>query len=203
MNDQRPTYFVLATLALLPIAAATPAATVWSVLADACSETDNSAGFDGQDVDCVFECLANELVSVTVTAVDEDADVSGQATCGTATPGCSGHHECSGEEPTTSAGEGTCEGHSTEFWDSGLTVSCESDTIPCENEEKCEVGSDDCLLDDICLGEIVGPVVLSRIQFLGGGQATGVACDLEGCVKIAPICDVNESGVTCRIGAAR
>lgn len=92
-----------------------------------CSGSDYTGGIGGQDVTCEFTCDENSTITLKVDAVDPDADVAGNVACGTYTAGCTGKQKCSESGLTTAQGAGTCEGHSSEAWDSGLAVTCSSE----------------------------------------------------------------------------
>lgn len=78
----------------------------------------------GQDVQCAISCIPGDTLTITVDAVDPDADVIGEGDCGDALVECSGKQSCSDDATTQGAGAGGCAGHSTEFYDSGLKVKC-------------------------------------------------------------------------------
>lgn len=95
---------------------------------EGCVKQDTSSGTGGQNVKCAFTCA--ELpgtVSVEADATDADASVSGSVNCGGGSAHCSGQNSCEQVGRRKAGGAGVCQASSSEFWDSGLYVSCSAE----------------------------------------------------------------------------
>lgn len=91
-----------------------------------CPYEDQTGGMGGQSGGCTFSC-SRGTISLTVSADDGDAGVSGSGNCADGSLHCTGQGSCGDASATTSSGSGNCSGDSDEFWDSGLYVSCDGD----------------------------------------------------------------------------
>ena len=107
-----------------------------------CTDSDYTGGIGGQTVGCPWTCESPSLITVYVDATDNDAGVSGDATCANGASHCSGLGGCSGEPDRSDGGAGTCKGASQERIDSGLYIQCSSepaDVGPPVDEKICPI----------------------------------------------------------------
>lgn len=156
-----------------------------------CRASDYTSGVGGQDVQCTFVCNPNDLVGLTVEAMDADASVQGEADCGGAVLSCSGKQTGSDDGASKTGGAGACAGHSSEVIDSGLNVTCTTQEIwPPTIPRVC--------LGDICICVEQGRTIsleshvepyLEEMDFVR--DAVGSACD-----EIRPFCAGARNGDT-------
>jgi hypothetical protein len=93
-----------------------------------CPYEDQSSGLGGQSGECVFACRGG-VTGLGVTADDDGAGVSGTGYCNEqGVLHCSGEGSCEDSIASVREGEGRCSGDSDEFYDSGLYVSCASES---------------------------------------------------------------------------
>lgn len=186
-----------------------------------CQDEDQSAGTGGQKVGCTFTCPnAAGSISISVSADDSDAQVSGTAECGTDSAHCNGLASCSATEGTAAGGTGTCKADSDEAFDSGLYVECTSEvTEAIDTHDPGEIGA--CPVqrpvpvctNPVCLQfgtslraascelaweEIAPDVGLGRVVvgFVTGPDSAGLACTEFVCVPFVPLQVANADGGT-------
>ena len=128
MHDKTtPTPMALVALTLAALACV-PATHAAEVRYNDCGDYDNEKGFGGTTVACDLSCGAEAVLTIAVSASDNEADVEGKVECADAAASCSGHEDCVGASRamTTSPedGDGNCWGRTHEFSDSGITISC-------------------------------------------------------------------------------
>lgn len=96
-----------------------------------CPYEDKTSGVGGQSGDCHFVCKGPGTADLSVSAQDEDASVSGSGTCaGEPLLHCAGRQSCSDSDITDAGGPGHCSGSSSEWFDSGIYISCSSRLRP-------------------------------------------------------------------------
>lgn len=216
--------FVIACMLLPTAIAGDPLAD-----SDKCSAEDNTGGFGGQEVACALRCEADDVLSVSVDAVDEDAEVSGTVKCGGLSVHCSGDETCEAEDGFTDvAAAGTCTASSNEALDSGLYVECasqegvgppdsdkfcipgvicvpESDTEPDLEPDAPAPGAPRCSkttsLDrpDLADCAAISSGMTARM-WLVAGEMVGEVCRADDCEVVVPACSVEDGRRTCSIG---
>jgi hypothetical protein len=92
-------------------------------LSQSCPYEDQTGGMGGQSGSCDFECGPGGI-SLSVSADDSGATVSGSGSCGGGSMHCRDQASCNSSDTAWTEGSGTCSGDSDEFYDSGLYVSC-------------------------------------------------------------------------------
>jgi hypothetical protein len=166
------------------------------IAAEPCEASDESGGFGGQAVECPFACDINSFISLSVTATDEDADVSGDAVCADIAIDCgNGTHHCdtTSVDVTSSPGGGTCKGSSAEAIDSGLRINCSSSAKPGPGTVP------DCILTEpikVCKGDMAAA---SAHIWFENGVAKGTRCRSATCVAVVPACITIEGRITCAV----
>lgn len=88
-----------------------------------CPYEDQTGGVGGQSGSCTFSCGPG-TISLSVSADDSDAGVSGSGSCGDGDLHCNGDGSCGDSTAVSTGGDGSCSGDSDEAIDSGLYVSC-------------------------------------------------------------------------------
>ncbi len=153
-----------------------------------CPYEDQTKGMGGQAGSCTFSCAIGPF-SLSVSADDGDAGVSGSGSCGGGAAHCAGTGSCDGAGRATQASSGTCSGDSDEMVDSGLYVNCSS-----------EAGGGGISLPPVCPGVVNGRApricVIEETQDEEGYELAADVPSLQTC----KIVDVASNGNVCDSG---
>lgn len=100
---------------------------------------DDDWGLGGSSADCSFSCDPYDVISISVSADDDGAQVDGIGSCGDQSVMCDGIGDCSDNSDwwnTETDLQGTCHGETDENWDSGLTLTCSTrpETNVCDRD---------------------------------------------------------------------